>query len=99
MKRTLTIVSLTAVAATSLLVGGLRVAQGQTAKSANQPEKFPDIHRAMFFLERARAELENPTNNFGPDRKTAIESCDRTLLQLKLVLRYEQDPSGKAGKL
>jgi hypothetical protein len=88
MKRTLTVVSIAAIAATSLLIGGLHVAQGQPDRKAAK-EKFPGIHRAMAALEEAKAELENPTNNFGKERQTAIESCNRTVGQFKIALRYE----------
>jgi hypothetical protein len=99
MKRTLTVVSITAIAATLLLVGGLRVAHGQTdTKSAKQAQKFPAMTKATTILQQAIAELQNTNNNFGPHRSAAIEACDRTLVQLKIALRYEQDPSNQAGR-
>lgn len=96
MKRALVILTVT-VAAIAFLAGGVRVARAQANASSNAPsstkkvEKFPAIAKAITALEEARLEVQDPKNNFGGERQTAIASCNRTALQLRLLLAYEKE--------
>jgi len=62
-------------------------AQAQAMKA--QKEKHPMIHAAINSLQKARAELNAASHDFGGHRVDAIKAIDEAIKQLKLADAYD----------
>src|ERR1700682_1769656 len=49
-------------------------------------ERHPEIRKAITALERAKADLQRASHDFGGHRAAAIEACNKAIEQLKLAL-------------
>lgn len=48
----------------------------------------PAIRAAIRALERAKADMQAASNDFGGHREQAITACDNAIAQLRLALQY-----------
>jgi hypothetical protein len=67
---------------------GLTLVAG--AAAAEPREHHPAIRAAINALEKAKADLQHASHDFGGHRAEAIESIDRAITQLRLALQFDR---------
>jgi cysteine sulfinate desulfinase/cysteine desulfurase-like protein len=54
-------------------------------------EAHPAIRAAIQALERAKADLQHASHDFGGHREDALKACDQAIQQLRQALQYDKE--------
>lgn len=53
-------------------------------------ERHPAIRAAIQALERAKADMQHASHDFGGHRESALKACDDAIAQLRQALNYDK---------
>jgi len=73
-------------------------AQGGKSKGGGKGEKHPNIEAAIKALEKAKAELQKASHDFGGHKVSAIGAADTAITELKAALAAAPKTKPKKGK-
>lgn len=76
--------------ATAMTRAQRREMREERREQAGTPERHPEIRAAIRSLERAKADLQRASHDFGGHRADALKATDEAIKQLRLALEYDK---------